>query len=69
MDIGASLVQNISPLREFVRGMTALADAGADEARFLKDAPALLRKLILADNWLPAEYAAPTDTYRQLLLH
>ena len=69
MDTGAALVHNISPLREFVRGMTALADAGADEARFLKDAPALLRKLILADDWLFLEDAAPTDTYRQLLLH
>jgi predicted metal-dependent enzyme (double-stranded beta helix superfamily) len=69
MDIGAALVQDIAPLRDFVRGMTALADAGADEARFLKEAPVLLRRLILADNWLPAEYTAPTETFRQLLLH
>ncbi len=60
---------DIAPLRDFVRSMTALADAGADEARFLREAPDLLRKLILADDWLPADYAAPTDTYRQLLLH
>lgn len=69
VDMGASLVQDVSPLRDFVRGMTALADAGADETRFLKEAPALLQKLVLSDNWLPAEYTAPTDTYRQLLLH
>jgi predicted metal-dependent enzyme (double-stranded beta helix superfamily) len=29
----------------------------------------LLRKLVLSDHWLPPEYTAPTDTYRQLLLH
>ena len=69
MDTGTFLVQDIAPLRDFVRGMTALADAGADEARFLREAPALLRKLILADRWLPPEFAAPTDSYRQLLLH
>ncbi len=69
MDTGTFLVQDIAPLRDFVRGMTALADAGADEARFLREAPALLRKLILADHWLPPEFAAPTDSYRQLLLH
>ena len=62
-------MQDISPLRDFVRGMTALADAGADEGRFLKEAPLLLRKLVLSENWLPEEYTAPTDTYRQLLLH
>jgi predicted metal-dependent enzyme (double-stranded beta helix superfamily) len=49
--------------------MTALADAGGDEALFLKEAPSLLRKLVLSDHWLPPEYTAPTDTYRQLLLH
>ncbi|MCA3322414.1 MAG: cysteine dioxygenase [Roseomonas sp.] len=69
MDNGSALVQDIAPLRDFVRGMTDLADAGADEARFLQAAPELLRRLVLADNWLPPEYAAPTDSYRQLLLH
>ena len=69
MDNGSSQVHDIAPLRAFVRGMTALADAGGDEAVFLKEAPDLLRKLVLSDNWLPPEYTAPTDTYRQLLLH
>jgi predicted metal-dependent enzyme (double-stranded beta helix superfamily) len=64
-----SVVNNVSPLRDFVRGMTALADAGADEAKFLREAPDLLRQLLLSDNWLPADYTAPTDTFRQLLLH
>ncbi len=62
-------MNNVSPLRDFVRGMTALADAGADEAKFLREAPDLLRQLLLSDNWLPADYTAPTDTFRQLLLH
>ncbi|MCA3343888.1 MAG: cysteine dioxygenase, partial [Roseomonas sp.] len=62
-------MQDIAPLRDFVRGMTSLADAGAGEARFLKEAPDLLRRLVLSDNWLPPEYTAPTDTFRQLLLH
>jgi predicted metal-dependent enzyme (double-stranded beta helix superfamily) len=69
MDNGSALVQDIAPLRDFVRGMTTLSDAGADEARFLREAPDLLRRLVLSDNWLPPEYTAPTDTYRQLLLH
>lgn len=69
MDNGSAVIQDIAPLRDFVRGMTALADAGADEALFLKEAPSLLRKLVLSDNWLPPEYGAPTVTYRQLLLH
>lgn len=66
---GAIVVNGISPLRDFVRGMTVLADAGADEQRFLREAPELLRKLILSDHWLPDDYTAPTDTFRQLLLH
>jgi predicted metal-dependent enzyme (double-stranded beta helix superfamily) len=69
MDNGSTLIQDIAPLRDFVRGMTALADAGGDEALFLKQAPDLLRRLVLSDNWLPPEYTAPTDTFRQLLLH
>jgi predicted metal-dependent enzyme (double-stranded beta helix superfamily) len=69
MDNGSILIQDIAPLRDFVCGMTALADAGGDEALFLKEAPSLLRKLVLSDHWLPPEYTAPTDTYRQLLLH
>ena len=62
-------MNDVFPLRDFVRGMTALADAGADEEQFLRDAPGLLRQLVLSDNWLPADYTAPTDTFRQLLLH
>jgi predicted metal-dependent enzyme (double-stranded beta helix superfamily) len=62
-------MHTIAPLRDFVYGMTALADAGANESHFLEQAPPLLRRLVLADDWLPAEYAAPTETFRQLLLH
>lgn len=59
----------IAPLRDFVVAMTALADAGAGEARFLTEGKALLASLIGRDDWLPEAFAAPGPTYRQYLLH
>lgn len=60
---------DIARLREFVRAMTRLADAGADERRFLTEGAELLRGLVSRDDWLPEEYATPGPTYRQYLLH
>lgn len=56
-------------LREFVCGMTKLADAGADERRWLTEGAELLHGLVAQDDWLPEEYAAAGPTYRQYLLH
>lgn len=62
-------MSGIRRLREFVCGMTKLADAGADERRWLTEGAELLRGLIAQDDWLPEEYAAAGPTYRQYLLH
>jgi 3-mercaptopropionate dioxygenase len=59
----------IPRLREFVRSMTGLADAGADERRWLTEGAALLRDLVARDDWLPEEFAVTGPTYRQYLLH
>ncbi len=59
----------IARLREFICAMTRLADAGADERRFLTEGADLLRGLIAQDDWLPEACAEPGPTYRQYLLH
>ena len=59
----------IDRLRGFVHGMTRLADAGADERRFLDEGAEMLRALVAHDDWLPEECAVPGPTYRQYLLH
>ena len=60
---------DIARLRDFVRGMTRLADSGADERRFLAEGADLLRALVGRDDWLPGECAEAGPTYRQYLLH
>jgi predicted metal-dependent enzyme (double-stranded beta helix superfamily) len=59
----------IARLRDFVAGMTALADSGAPDARLLEEGGELLRTLVAVDDWLPAPCALPGPTYRQYLLH
>jgi len=59
----------IERLRGFVCAMTRLADAGADERRFLQEGAGLLRDLVAQDDWLPEDCAIPGPTYRQFLLH
>lgn len=61
--------KNIARLRDFVRAFTALADAGADEARFLEEGGALLAALVAQDDWLPEAFAEAGPGYRQYLLH
>ena len=62
---------NIARLRDFVTGMTRLVERhGADEPRMLDQGERLLRGLVTNDDWLPAEFAAPSkDSYRQYLLY
>jgi predicted metal-dependent enzyme (double-stranded beta helix superfamily) len=62
-------MSSIAPLRDFVVAMTALADSGADEARFLAEGKPLLTRLIGEDIWLPDDFAAAGPSYRQYLLH
>ena len=62
---------NLGRLRDFVLGMTRLVDRhGADEPRLLDAGEKLLRGLVAHDDWLPAEFAAPSpESYRQYLLY
>ena len=62
---------NLSRLRDFVSGMTHLVERhGADEPRMLDEGEKLLQGLIRHDDWLPAEFAAPSpESYRQYLLY
>lgn len=60
---------DIAPLRDFIRGMTRLADEGATESRFLTEGAALLRRLVATDTWLPEDCALAGPRYRQYLLH
>ena len=62
---------NLSRLRDFVRGMTHLVERhGADEPRMLDEGEKLLQGLIRHDDWLRAEFAAPSpESYRQYLLY
>lgn len=62
-------MSGITKLREFIRGMTRLADEGASDRRFLDEGGELLRTLVAEDDWLPEECAVPGPTYRQYLLH
>ena len=61
---------NIGPLRDFVTGMTDLADrAHGDEAAMIEGTHGFLVPLISTDDWLPEEFTCEGDTYRQYLLH
>ncbi len=64
-------MKNIARFRKFVQDMTlAVERHGADEPRMLDEGEALLRALIAHDDWLPDQFAAPSeDSYRQYLLH
>ena len=61
---------DISPLREFVTGMTVLADTcDGNENAMIFGTRNFLRKLISRDDWLPEEFTRDGQTYRQYLLH
>lgn len=62
-------MQGIARLRDFVCALTALADSGADDRRFLAEGRGLLAGLVAQDDWLPDAFAVPGSTYRQYLLH
>ena len=64
------MAENFDRFRRFLRGMTALCDAGAEETDIRDAGGALLRDLVAFDDWLPPEFAAPDPAgYRQYLLH
>ena len=63
--------KNIARLRQYIREMTDLVSArGSSEADMLAGGEELLTGLVLNDDWLPDEFAAPSPhSYRQYLLH
>lgn len=57
-------------LREFVKQVGALLDAGYDESRVVAGCREAMRTLVAKDDWLPAEMAKPHPRYyQQYLLH
>ena len=60
----------ISPLRDFVVGMTDLVSKEVEEATLLIKGSQLLKTLIQTDLWLPEFCTIPhPDFYQQFLLH
>jgi len=64
-------MKNIERFRVFVQDMTRLVERhGADEPALLEQGSKLLHELVTHDDWLPDEFARPSqDSYRQYLLH
>ena len=62
---------DIARFRRFVQDFTRLVERhGADEPRMLDEGAKLLHGLVSHDDWLPEEFARPSDQgYRQYLLH
>ena len=62
---------NLARLKRYVQQMTVLAERhGGDEPLMLDEGSRLLGGLLAHDDWLPAEWAVPSDaSYRQYLLH
>jgi 3-mercaptopropionate dioxygenase len=64
------MADGLERLRRFLGDLTRLCDAGAGEAAIRDEGGASLRALVAADDWLPAEFAAPDPAqYRQYLLY
>ncbi len=62
---------NVARLKQFVQGMTRLADLHhGNEAAMLAGGRALLADLIAVDDWLPDSFATPNpERYTQYPLH
>jgi predicted metal-dependent enzyme (double-stranded beta helix superfamily) len=59
-------MKNIRRLREFVVGITGLAERhGSDEVEMLREGGKLLGELISRDDWLPDIFAAPHMAHHQ----
>lgn len=54
----------------FVSKFEAMLSRGPEEAEILREGGNMLRRLVATDDWLSAEFAAPSATqYRQYILH
>ncbi|MCB1469326.1 MAG: cysteine dioxygenase [Rhizobiaceae bacterium] len=61
---------SLDPLRQFVRDMTKLVDAGAGSLELVDRGEPMMAKLVADDSWLPADFAKPhPQYYQQYLLH
>jgi predicted metal-dependent enzyme (double-stranded beta helix superfamily) len=61
---------NIARLRNFIAAFTRLIDANPSEPDVLERGAALLRGLVVVDDWLPPAFAAADPVrYQQHLLH
>jgi predicted metal-dependent enzyme (double-stranded beta helix superfamily) len=64
------MADHFNRFRRFLRGMTGLCDAGADETEIRVEGGALLRDLVRDDDWLPPDLCEPDPAcYRQYLLY
>ncbi|MGD9617427.1 MAG: cysteine dioxygenase [Alphaproteobacteria bacterium] len=64
------MAENFDRFRRFLRDMTNLCDAGADETEIRVEGGARLRDLVAFDDWLPPEFCEPDpESYRQYLLY
>ncbi len=64
------MAEGLDRLRNLLAVLTRLCDGGADEAAIREYGGAALRELVLADDWLPPEFATPDPAqYRQYLLY
>jgi predicted metal-dependent enzyme (double-stranded beta helix superfamily) len=64
------MAENFERFRRFLRDMTSLCEAGADETDIRTEGGGLLRDLVARDDWLPPEFAEPDPhCYRQYLLY
>ena len=57
-----------SPLTRFVDEVSALVDAGLDEARTREGVREAMQRLVARDDWLPAAMARPHPQYYQQYL-
>lgn len=63
-------MSNLLPLRSFIHHLDDLVTRATDEADIFGEGASLLRDLVTAGDWLPAEFAQPSrDGYRQYLLY
>jgi 3-mercaptopropionate dioxygenase len=68
--VSQSDADRLAPLRSAVKALTALADAKADEARFLAEGRQILTQLIAEDSWLEDDFRKThPQFYQQYLLY
>ncbi|MDI3323947.1 cysteine dioxygenase [Pontibacterium granulatum] len=63
-------MESTSRFDHFIESFTQLIEQGASEEQVFSDGKALMVDLVSNDDWLPEEFAQPSEsTYQQFLLH